>query len=656
VSEKKKLVVAIRGWINSDDFLLAGQPGGEFPQETLETLRADLPDVEVWAPDVDLTMFSMRHPEAVAVELFQLIEDQVSRMPKLESIVLMGYSAGSVLARRVFCMAHGAGMNACLDPACAAPWAPLVHRLVVLAGITRGWQLTTASPDHVRFLSPLLFGLARLVGWLKSLKVVSRGRLPFIWELKRGSPFIISTRLQYVEVMRQLRAQRDSGSLAVDPLRANAIPSTVFMLGAKDEYISPADCTELGPRAEFAYVELPGSNHAKVMHLVPVDDPKADAATRAAERTAADLRRERIVNSLKLSFRELLEEDWVLPPGDIDDYLDPMDVAEAGAEAAADADLVAQAVMVVHGIRDNGFWTKRVAREVKTQARAAKINVRAPSPSYGFFSMWDFVKPGGRKHATHWFMERYADVRSHFPNAAISFVGHSNGTYIAAHALEICPAIRFERIVFAGSVVRQDYPWGRRQDQVKSVLNYVGNADSVVAFLPAVFEYFGLRWLDVGGAGAFGFADTNSPPARRRLLGTGPDPVELTEVRFVSGGHGAAIDEQFWPEIATFVLTNQPPSRPSVPRGRHLAALFACAPVVTSFFVLMAIAVLILPVFAVAAVAALAGDGWNRFLSMSFGDWVMSDIIANTYLWSALLTVAATVSVSWLVGRFLRAW
>lgn len=656
VSSVKKLVVAIRGWTNTGDLLLGREPGGEFPDETLEVLRTDLPDVDVWAPDVDLTMFSMRHPNEVAAELFGLIDARVRDMPSLESIVLMGYSSGSVLARRVFCMAHGCGVDARLRPEQAVSWAPLVHRLVVLAGITRGWQLSTASPDHVRFLSPILFGLARLVGWFKSLQVISRGRQPFVWELRRGAPFIVATRLQYIEVMRHLRVQHHPALPAANPLRAQDVPSTVFMLGAKDEYISPADCTELGPRSEFAYVELPGSNHAKILRLVSTTGRRSDAAAQSAEDEVTGMRRARIVSALQSPFEELLKQAWVIPPEDIDDYLDPMDVSESGAAGGSSADDVSHAVMVVHGIRDNGFWTKRVAREIKTQARTARINVRAPSPSYGFFSMWDFVKPGGRQKATYWFMERYADVRSHFPNASVSFVGHSNGTYIAAHALAQCPAIRFERVVFAGSVVRQDYPWALRQAQVRSVLNYVGNADSVVAFLPAVFEYLGLRWLDVGGAGAFGFMDASPPPAKRRLLGAPPDPLELTEVRFVSGGHGAAIDEQFWPEIARFVLNGEPPSRSAVPRDKGVAAWFACAPAMTSLGLAGAAMLLLLPVFAVAGITLVAMGGLARFGSVPMGDWMLSEVVGNPFLWGALITVALAMGLSWLARRFLRAW
>ncbi|QPF72936.1 hypothetical protein G8A07_08335 [Roseateles sp. DAIF2] len=646
MSMQQTLVVAIRGWTNTGDRLLWGAPGGEFPEASLDVLRADLPDAEVWAPELDLTMFSMRDPEDVAQELFNLIDAKVLAMPGLASIILVGYSAGSLLARRVFCMAHGAGPDARLDAAHAAPWAGRIQRLVVLAGITRGWQLSTASPDSVRFLSPILFGLARFVGWCKSLSFISQGRLPFIWQLKRGAPFVISTRIQYVEVMRQLRLQRVA---ATHSLMARGVPSTIFLLGAKDEYISPADCTELGPRAEFAYIELPGSNHAKVLKLID------NAAEDAAECLATHRRRARLVAALSTPFDELLEQPWALPPGDIDDYLDPMDLSEFGVAGAGDGDQVQHAVMVVHGIRDNGFWTKRVAREIKTQGRTAHIKVRAPSPSYGFFSMWDFVRPGGRKNATYWFMERYADVRSHFPNAAISFVGHSNGTYLAAHAMTLCPALRFERIVFAGSVVRQDYPWSQRTTQVGGVLNYVGNADGVVAFMPAVFEFLGLRWLDVGGAGAFGFKEAGSPPAiRQRVGGLQDGQLELTELRYVSGGHGAAIDEQFWPEIAAFVLKDEIPSRFPVPRSPRTRALFAFAPALTTLGLSLAMTVLLLPVLTIAGIALAA----TNIPGSRTGEGITQLIVEYPLLWLlvALLSVGLTIGISWLARRVLRAW
>jgi pimeloyl-ACP methyl ester carboxylesterase len=624
---KSVLVVAVRGWTTSGELLLRGRPGGELGAEFVNSLAAGLPDTDVWAPELDLSMFSMRSAESLSQELFDKISKRVDASPNIETIVLLGYSSGSLLARRVFCMAHGAAIDGTVRQR-PVSWADKIDRVVMLAGITRGWEFSSASPPHVRFLAPILLRLTTVVGWFKRTGMTQiESTLPLIWQLKRGSPFVVSTRIQYINVFETLRKRPKSERAS--KLRVDGLPSTVFLLGAKDEYMSPADCTELGPRIEFAFVELEGSNHSEAVQI-------SDHSPVAIER------RRRLVASIVSDLNSLNREPWAVPAGDIDDYLDPMDVAESGTEASAECAHVEHAVMVVHGIRDNGFWTKRIAREIKTLGRTSGIKVRAPTPTYGYFSMWDFVKPGGREQAALWFMERYADVRSHFPNAEISFVGHSNGTYIAARALELCPAIRFHNVVFAGSVVRRDFRWARFPGRVHAVLNYVGTGDGVVAFLPAVFEFLRIRWLDVGGAGAFGFREAEPPPAAaKRLLGTQDQDIELSEIRFVQGGHGAAITEQFWLEIARFILLDALPARSPVARAERIQLLFRCAPGVTAMGVTLAAIVLTSPLSVAAVVASLvAANGTSSGPAMV----------------AAVSAVAASLFVSWLAGRFLRVW
>lgn len=207
--------------------------------------------------------------------------------------------------------------------------------------------------------------------------------------------------------------------------------------------------------------------------------------------------------------------DVAMTSDDIDDYLDELDRPVGSLAVMKPLEGVARAVFIVHGIRDNGFWTKRIARELKARGRDRGLFIRAPSPSYGFFSMWDFIRPWGREDATYWFLEKYAEVRVLFPDARIDYVGHSNGTFLAARALECSPMVRFDRIVFAGSVVRTDFDWARFPGQVGSVLNLVATDDMVVAGLPGAFERLGLGILPVGvgGAGFFGFSPAR--PVRR---------------------------------------------------------------------------------------------------------------------------------------------
>lgn len=592
----KHIVVIIGGW----------GPGGRIGAQFCATVSEGLSGVRVWSPPLQLAIFSTADPEEVAQKLFQDIDAYLANQPSV-GITFVGYSAGSLLARRVFCICHGyRTLDRSLGP--KASWADRVHRMVVLAGITRGWVFSTAAPASIRFFSPLLYSAACFWAALAGLaKHPHRPRKPFIWTLQRGSPFVVATRIQYVSAIDTVRTKGAHPNASLD-LTAAGIPSTVFLLGSRDEFISPADCSELGPRPEFVFGELPGSNHIE--------------ATQISGNGALDeVRRKRLLAALSLRFDDLAKEAWTIQSSDIDDYLDPMDLVDQKVGSKVNAADVSQVVMIVHGIRDSGFWTKRIAREIKTLARDLKIDVRAPSPTYGYFSMWDFIKPGGRSRATRWFMERYADVYCRFPSAEISFVGHSNGTYIAANAMRQCPAIKFGRIVFAGSVVRRDYQW-LQCSQADKILNYVGSSDSVVAFLPAVFEKLKLRRLDVGGAGAFGFEQQGT---------------SMHEIEFVDGGHGVAISEPFWLEIAAFSLQGTVPTRPTISRKESLKRLYTLAPIVTLFGALAAVALLAAPVLTVVIL--------SRYLQTS---------IAGT----AALACAVLVGtgVSWLVSKFLREW
>lgn len=638
---KRSLIVAIRGWSTT----------GKLSPEFGRALEGSIREARIFRPELEMSFASMRSPESLIDDLFRQIDAEVASMPDLESITLLGFSAGTLLARRAFCRAHGMGPRG--EPEHEpAQWASMIDRIVVLSGVTRGWEISTASPANVRFVAPVLLGAVAWYGrWKALVKRLQRGRTshretgrPLIFHLRRGAPFVIEARIQYVNVLRRLREQ--AARLGTRPqlpseraaLRQDGVPSTVFLLGAKDEYVSPADCTELGPRAEFVYLELPGSNHAEAIRITDADEVEGIRAV--------VVRRERLVAALQDPYARLRDSPWAVPSTDIDDYLDPMDLAGSGEVRQDAGERVKSVVMIVHGIRDHGFWTKRVAREVKRLGREKGIEVRAPTPSYGFLSMWDFVMPGGRSRAAHWFLERYADVRTHFPNATISFVGHSNGTYIAARALEMSPAVELENVVFAGSVVRRSFDWTRFRGRVRRVYNYVSHGDSVVAFLPAVFESLRIAWLDVGGAGAFGFQGSPCEDRGRALggdeaaVGSCEGEPLVHEMRYVRGGHGAAIGESFWPEVAGFALEGRIPERRPCERPTWLRALYRLAPVFTLLGMIVAVLLLTLPVLVATWIVVEASE-------TSWAAWTRGALV---------IAVVAALGVSWITRRFLHQW
>jgi pimeloyl-ACP methyl ester carboxylesterase len=158
-------------------------------------------------------------------------------------------------------------------------------------------------------------------------------------------------------------------------------------------------------------------------------------------------------------------------------------------------------------------------------------------------------------------MDQYTEALAAYPNADgnIDFVGHSNGTYVLARALQDYHTLSVNRVVFAGSVVRRDYDWdgALAREQVKRVRNYVASADWVVALFPHFFELPIVSSVfsanDIGGAGFDGFQRKGD---------------NVHEIHYVEGGHAAALDERNLPSIVDFLMNDpaKAPAAPLVPR------------------------------------------------------------------------------------------
>jgi pimeloyl-ACP methyl ester carboxylesterase len=216
---------------------------------------------------------------------------------------------------------------------------------------------------------------------------------------------------------------------------------------------------------------------------------------------------------------------------------------------------IKEAIFVVHGIRDPGYWTQKIARRVAKLAGKDRPFAMVTS-SYGYFPMAPFLVASSRRKKVEWLMDQYAEAKARYPNAKFSCVAHSNGTYLIAKALELYPACRFRRIVFAGSVLRQSFKWRpffepKNDPRVLAVTNYVATGDWVVAFFPKFFQF--LHWQDLGSAGHDGFDDD-------------PDGA-VYDQRYVQGGHSAALDERNWDAIARFIVTGERPVVPEKLRG-----------------------------------------------------------------------------------------
>ncbi len=475
------------------------------------------PGSHIVVPQLPLSRFSFEDPVRIARNMVDLIDTRIAfrqqqGWPPFRDIILIGHSIGALLARKIYVLAgpecadarfEGSRLEAPGDPLAAErPWFRQVSRIILFAGMNRGWTLN----HHLHFFRFILWWLSTF--FAETLMAFTKDRLTFIlMNSRRGAPFLTQLRLQWLALQRAERLRTPDGP---------GLALTIQMLGTIDDMVAPSDNIDLATGGDFVYLDVPHSGHASVIDLDNSDHGRARFAKfRSALCDSASLLR----NSNRI-------------PSD-----------QALLESNCNVDNV---IFVMHGIRDTGYWTQKIARKVEQMGAAPPRMYASETSSYGYFPMISFLLPAHRRKKVEWLMDRYVEARSLYPNARFSYVGHSNGTYLVARALLDYPGCRFDRIVFAGSVVRTDYDWGRviRRGQVEAVLNYVASADIIVAVLPGAWEMVNLQ--DLGSAGHNGF--------------TIPHPA-VRQVRYVKGGHSSALSEDNWNEIASFIVSPAPSLR-----------------------------------------------------------------------------------------------
>ena len=156
-------------------------------------------------------------------------------------------------------------------------------------------------------------------------------------------------------------------------------------------------------------------------------------------------------------------------------------------------------VILVHGINTRALWMGRVKETLE------RAGFRTELTSFGQFSLFRFLAPfrlfrrypvqrviGDIKHALAIY-----ERRNKKPPEKLSVICHSFGTYVIAEILAKNPELKWHRIIFAGSVVREDYDFHKVIDQFDDpLLNEVGTRD----FWPALAESAGWGYGSIGSA------------------------------------------------------------------------------------------------------------------------------------------------------------
>ena len=519
---------------------------------------ANADGVDLFVPQLPYSSWlSFASPVDITSSLLADIDQICTSVDRYARIFLIGHSVGSVIARRIFLVA--AGMNTTLPSEgsleCeqARPWAAQVCRIVTLGGLNRGWPRS----GRLGWLESIVGFAVGIIGhgWPGSNK-------PVMFHARRGAPFIVQTRLQW------LALQRNS---------SKPKPLVVQLLGTEDTLVAPDDSVDFtvddASNENYFYIELPHTLHGNAKTFSPNhSDPRGCKGARRRELFVAALSRN-AAGLGELSINREFLVDTLPPPPDED---------------------VSRVVFVVHGIRDDGYWTRRVAQRIHEAAKRhgqSSDSYRSITSSYGYFPMLPFVLPWIRREKVEWFMDEYVNAVSRYPTATFSYVGHSNGTYMVARALQDYPAARFRNIWFAGSVVRRDYDWLSliATNRVCRVVNMVATHDWVVAVFPSGLEP--LHKFDLGGAGFGGFDQARIPHPN------------LTEVRYVRGRHGAALVETQWPRIAEFIVNDCVPKPPDPDYVVSQSPLWRAASFLSS-----EILIVLILLFAVAPFYALLHD------------------------------------------------
>lgn len=480
-SSSDRLVVVLHAFTNSRDDMMAVR----------NAVWEVYPNADVLTPNYNSGIFSNADLFQTAHQISEAINSAADKRARLgrpyEKIVLIGHSIGALLARKAYLYGKGNSPDHPFTPGKNPPrgWFEKVERIILLAGINRGW-----STDRMDWKGRIETWIGRQI-----FKLTGRGRMVFSVEL--GSPFVANLQAEWIRL-----ANKGRGSVA----------PVIQLLGKDDVRVRPKDNKELMATPDFIFIPVADADHANVIEFAP------DASIGQAETEARAERKRLFQVALSKSIPALRAEF-----GSNRTVLDEADPARAG---------IRHVVFVVHGIRDWGHWVN----EFKEDIESRDSSVRVITSKYEYFPMLRFLLFGDREENVRWFVDQYIESLALYPNAERrSFIGHSNGTYLLASALENYQAIYFDRVYFAGSVVPSYFDWDalKQAKQVRLFRNDISHGDWVVALFPKFYqqvkELLDLErpeFFNLGSGGFNGFYDATG----HEIVGT------------LAGGHSAALD------------------------------------------------------------------------------------------------------------------
>ncbi len=466
-------------------------------RRTAVVARDAMRDNDLLILRLDGALLSNGRANDVAGQIENLISSQNARRfaacgSDYPKITLIGHSIAALLVRKAVLFAsQGFGIDRSgFDGSVAsvdAPWRKRLDRIILLAGINGGWSRQTNVW--------VTMGAA-------ALNYMGVGK--FLLDLERGEPFVENLRSEWLDLLRAPKGQ--------------SAPKVVQLLGSNDWAVP--DDNELDLTAvvdgranpNFVFQTMEASSHVSILDMVATENQELRLqARRAAQFTDA----------LALPWDDLVINGYSRIVRDNSDVI----VTHAKIKAI---------VVAYHGLRDNQAWNESPDLAV-INLFGARDDVLISRESPPFVPLFSFLFDifGRREASVRWLAEKMLRLKADYPNANVSIIAHSQGSFAAGSVAQRFGALAIENIVLAGSLLPHAFPWGGviKSGSVKRVVNLRARGDVVSGILAAAFQFMPryvpllgrLRLFQIGDSGFSGFAWINNDMGEVASLGGGHD-------------------------------------------------------------------------------------------------------------------------------------
>jgi predicted esterase len=213
--------IAFESHGNSEELVvvLHGLGGSRKAMEGVrKAIKAEKPNADIYCPNLEyggpLGPFSRVPIEKIVDKLMTEMRQHWDKRQapaassgnsrRYTAITLVGHSLGGVLVRKIAILAYGETPGTPFEPAFAAfrqpsPLAPAIKRIIMLAGLSRGWTTSSAGNWLTTFLWGVLEIYGEMTAWITGTPYT-------VFAVRRGAPFLVQTRLQWLAlVMRSMR-------------------------------------------------------------------------------------------------------------------------------------------------------------------------------------------------------------------------------------------------------------------------------------------------------------------------------------------------------------------------------------------------------------------------------------------------------------------